>query len=73
MQSQRVAVGEVEFFFQLFQKMNVPRLVDVMISGGAVLVQIDERRRASPTPERLWISSGTNSAPPGAFGLRTVR
>jgi hypothetical protein len=26
-----------------------------------------------PTPERLLISSGTNSAPPGAYGLRTVR
>ena len=26
-----------------------------------------------PTPDRLCISSGTNSAPPSAFGLRTVR
>ena len=25
-----------------------------------------------PTPDRLWISSGTNSAPPGALALRKV-
>jgi hypothetical protein len=28
---------------------------------------------SEPAPERLWISYGTNSAPPGAFGFRTVR
>ena len=37
-------------FFQLFQKMNVPRLVETMISGGAVLVQVDDRCVASRCP-----------------------
>ena len=58
--------------FQLFQKMNVPRLVDVMISALPSLSR-STTARCEPTPERLWMSSGTNSAPPGAFGFRTVR
>src|SRR6185436_4289274 len=59
-------------FFQLFQKMNVPRLVDV-ISSGAPSLSRSDTASPDPTPDRLWMSSGTNSAPPGALGLRTVR
>src|SRR5271157_2207288 len=53
------------------QKMNVPSLVAVTMSITPSLFR-STARTSEPAPERLWISSGTNSAPPGAFGFRTV-
>ena len=49
-----------------FQKMNVPRSVEVMMSGAPSWLR-STAMKWEPTPERLWISSGTNSAPPGAL------
>ena len=54
------------------QKMNVPRFVDVTMSITPSLLR-SAANTVDPTPERLWIYSGLNSAPPGALGLRTVR
>ena len=58
--------------FHWFQKMNVPSFVPVMISGAPSLFR-STAATCEPTPDRLCTSSGTNSAPPGALGLRTVR
>ena len=52
--------------------MNVPRFVDVTMSMLPSLLS-PSRVTCEPTPDLLWINSGTNSAPPGARGLRTVR
>jgi hypothetical protein len=52
--------------------MNVPRFVDVMMSIAPSLFR-STTAACDPMPDRLCTSSGTNSAPPGAFGLRTVR
>ena len=54
------------------QKMNVPRLVDVTMSTMPSLLR-SAAVMWEPTPDLLWINSGTNSAPPGARELRTVR
>src|SRR5437016_2438782 len=53
------------------QNMNVPRLVEVTMSMAPSLFR-STASTVDPTPERLWINSGMNSAPPGALGLRTV-
>ena len=50
------------------QKMNVPRLVAAMMSTAPSLLR-SAVCTIDPTPDRLWTSSGTNSAPPGAFGI----
>src|SRR5258705_5000389 len=59
-------------FGGLFQKINVPRLVDEIIS---ILPSLSRSTASTsePTPERLCTSSGINSAPPGAFEFRTIR
>src|SRR5580704_12028084 len=53
------------------QKIMVPRLVEVTTSIAPSLFK-STASTVDPTPERLCINSGLNSAPPGAFGLRTV-
>src|SRR5580765_8523605 len=57
---------------RLPQKIYVPRFVDVTMSMAPSLFR-STANIVDPTPERLWINSGLNSAPPGALGLRTVR
>ena len=52
--------------------MNVPRFVDVTMSTLPSLLR-SVAVTWEPTPDLLWINSGTNSAPPGARELRTVR
>ena len=54
------------------QKMNVPRLVAVTMSIAPSRLR-SSASTFDPTPLRLWTSCGTNSAPPGARLLRTVR
>ena len=67
------ALGRVAApFLELFKKMNVPRLVDVMMLIAPSLSR-STSATVDPIPERLWINSGTNSAPPGAFGFLTVQ
>ena len=49
-----------------------PDVVDVTRSMTPSLFR-STARICEPAPDWLCTSSGTNSAPPGAFGLRTVR
>src|SRR5436190_11092179 len=51
---------------------NVPSFPDVRMSIAPSLFR-STARIVDPAPERLWTNSGTNSAPPGAFALRTER
>jgi cytochrome c peroxidase len=53
-------------------KANVPVTVAVTMSSLPSLF-MSTSSSVEPAPERLCTSSGTNSAPPGALGLRTVR
>src|SRR5258708_1821758 len=53
------------------QKTIVPRSVEVTISIAPSPFK-SVANTSEPAPDRLWINSGTNSAPPGAFGFRTV-
>ncbi len=61
------------FSFQCFlpQKMNVPSLLPVTTSMEPSLFR-SVASTVEPTPERVSISSGSNRAPPGALGSRTV-
>ena len=54
------------------QKTFKPRSDGLTISIAPSLFK-STANMLEPHPEWLWISSGTNSAPPGAFGFRTVR
>ena len=76
-----VAVGAG--FFHWFQKMNVPRLVDVTMSRCAILVQVDERYVRSHArtvvhelgnelraARRLGVAHGPIDVEHGARGIR---
>jgi hypothetical protein len=58
--------------FVRLKKMNVPLAPDVTMSTVPSLFR-SPMPMCEPTPARLLTSSGTNSAPPGAFGFRTAR
>src|SRR6185437_7186578 len=55
-----------------FQKMKVPFDDEVTMSAVPSPFR-SEIAICDPTPDLLWISSGTNSAPPGALAFRAVR
>src|SRR5215213_7306662 len=55
----------------LLVNVNVPKMVPTTISSLPSLLR-STTSKDEPTPDLLCTNSGTNRAPPGAFGSRTV-